>query len=160
MAPRAGRGGKTKTAMWWVGTALFTVLALSRLSGWEATLQSELRESLFADGTYADRRATQAPLIAGLILLVAGLLALSIFRSGRLPLHIRAGDPTRWAMAGMIAMAGLVTLRIVSLHATDALLYGPLHLNWFVDIGATLLVLAGAVRFRRLVKGPRRRGDR
>ena len=46
-------------------------------------------------------------------------------------------------------MIGLVALRLVSFHATDALLYAPLRLNWVLDIGLTLIVAGSAWAFIR-----------
>lgn len=50
------------------------------------------------------------------------------------------------------AMLLLMALRLASLHAPDALLYGTFNLNWLIDIGSSLAVLGGAVTYIRLVR--------
>jgi hypothetical protein len=44
-----------------------------------------------------------------------------------------------------------MALRIASLHMIDALLYGPLKLNWVIDIGGSLVVLVAAIYYVQLV---------
>jgi hypothetical protein len=49
-------------------------------------------------------------------------------------------------------------LRVISLHAIDALLYGPIKLNWVIDLGTSLIVLSAAAyytRYTRLVRRQR-----
>ena len=41
-----------------------------------------------------------------------------------------------------LSLVFLLLLRIVSLHSVDLLLYGPLKLNWVIDLGACAIVLA------------------
>jgi hypothetical protein len=48
------------------------------------------------------------------------------------------------AQLASFAMLGLIALRMISLHAVDSLLYGGLRLNWWLDIGLSLLVGAAA----------------
>lgn len=54
--------------------------------------------------------------------------------------------------AGLASLCGLgmitlVGLRLVSLSPVDKLLYGPLKLNWFADIGGSLAVLGLAAAY-------------
>jgi hypothetical protein len=45
----------------------------------------------------------------------------------------------------------LLALRIVSLNAVDAVLFGPLKVNWITDIGASVFVIAAALYYVRLL---------
>ena len=50
-------------------------------------------------------------------------------------------------------MLAIIALRMISLHAMDRLLYGPLKLNWVGDLGASALVLGAAIYYVLLLKG-------
>ena len=50
-----------------------------------------------------------------------------------------------------LAMLLLLALRIVSLNAVDAVLFGPLKVNWITDIGASVFVIAAALYYVRLL---------
>jgi len=56
------------------------------------------------------------------------------------------------AVLAACAMLFLMALRAISLHPIDALLYGPLKLNWIVDLGASFLVLGSAIHYTRIVR--------
>ena len=46
-----------------------------------------------------------------------------------------------------------IAMRIISLHAMDRLLYGPLKLNWIGDVGSSFFVIAAAIYYVMLVTG-------
>lgn len=124
----------------WIAIAvLFGLLAVSRVTDFENSLRAALRMWLAAEGEYDVRRTIQAPLAAAL-LIGGGLAGLALAMGLRPAGSGRANRALAWATRSAVVMLGLVALRLVSLHATDALLYKPVHLNWLIDIGATLVV--------------------
>lgn len=55
----------------------------------------------------------------------------------------------------VVAMVMLLSLRIISMHQIDQLLYGPIKLNWLIDIGASLLAMgAEAIYIRVVIRRP------
>ncbi|MCX7863577.1 MAG: hypothetical protein N2423_00850 [Novosphingobium sp.] len=63
------------------------------------------------------------------------------------------GVAIRWALLGISVMLGVMMLRLISFHATDALLYrGPIRLNWILDIGATALTGWAAIRYANALR--------
>lgn len=140
----------------WAAIALvFAALAASRILAIEEHLRELLRAALRADAIYAERRAIQRPLAAVALVAVALVAGYMFWRESR-----RAKGRRNLAMllavgSGMV-MALLIMLRIISLHQVDGLLYGPLKLNWVIDLGASLLVLSSAGLYVRLVRQSRR----
>lgn len=135
----------------WVLVGLaFGVLALMRIGNVEELVRGLFRTELQLTGSYEQRRVMQRPVAFAVVALVAGLFAWGLW------LQWRAAQGRR-NMALFVAFAALVTLvmlmglRIVSLHQIDVLLYGPTKLNWLIDIGASLTVLAAAAFYIRLV---------
>jgi hypothetical protein len=146
-----------RQAMWhavgWGAVILFFVgLVLLRVWNVEELLREELRLSLYAKGSYDDRRAIQGPLFAGIFGTAALIGGFAVFQVSR-TISGRRNIAVVMAFGGVGAMIFLVLLRIVSLHSVDELLYGPLKLNWVADIGSALLVLASAVYYRLVVSG-------
>lgn len=137
---------------WTALAMLFSVLAAIRVFAIEDLLREELRLLLRAEGTYEDRRALQGLVFAALFIAAATIGGFWTFRIAR---NIRG----RRNIAAMIAVASgatlvfLLMLRIVSLHSVDQLLYGPLKLNWIIDLGASTIVLASGVLYWRIVTG-------
>lgn len=135
----------------WGGiAAAFALLAVFRITGFEELLRETFRSELRAEGSYDQRRSLQRPLAVAVIYTVGGLFAWAAWRQwraarGRRNLALLAGS------AGLVAMVMLLALRIVSLHQIDRLLYGPIKLNWIIDIGASLAVLVAAVLYHRYV---------
>ena len=133
----------------WIGIALlFVVLAASRLLDAENHLHAGLRLWLAGEGEYGARRSVQAPL-AAIVLGIGGLSAIAIILRSPGRRSSVAERAVRWASRSAAAMVGLVALRVVSFHATDALLYKPLRLNWIIDLGLTLIVAVCAWRYCR-----------
>lgn len=121
------------------------VLIAIRLLGLEDVLREHLRDLLRDADAYQDRRALQAAASV-----VGGLLAVLGFAVACRQMLKRPRDfggnlvlIAECLAAGMVALIGV---RIVSLHAIDALLYGSLKLNWFLDLGC-----AGAVAICAIV---------
>lgn len=148
---RAGR-------WFWAGCGLFfCLLAASRLSGLEDLIRNGARGMLKRSGHYADRWDWQAPAMAAALLVLA-IMAIPVVRWQIRDVRQVLSRQAAWARLGVLAMVGLIALRLISLHSTDRLLYGPLHLNWLVDIGATLAVGVSAARFARQSRRVRPRG--
>ncbi|MEE4200891.1 hypothetical protein [Erythrobacter sp.] len=137
----------------WLMLALFfAALMLLRAFDVEETIRSYLRDQMRAEGSFEARSALQTPLVVVLImgLTIGGLAAIRNFRrhaGSRRNLALAAG----WA--GALFMLCVIALRMVSLHAVDRLLYGPLKLNWVGDIGASLIVFGAAIYYAMLLRG-------
>lgn len=135
---------------WFALCALFIVLAGMRVLAIEHWLQDEMRALLRSEGAYQDRRRLQAPVFVTLTIGTAAIAGFWFYRvtnfvSGRRNLA------TVIAIAAGCLQIFLVLLRIVSLHSVDLWLYGPLKLNWFIDLGASVVVLCCALYYRRIV---------
>jgi hypothetical protein len=140
--------------VWLSVAALFIALAALRGLGIEDMWQGELRTMLRAEGTYQDRREFQRPLAAIVIAFAGSAAFLWAYRGFR---NVRGRRNVAVMVAGASAftMIALVALRLISLHPVDALLYGPIKLNWIIDMGSSLAVLGAAGYYIRLV-GSRR----
>jgi hypothetical protein len=135
----------------WVLVGLaFGAFALMRIAGFEEILRNLLRSELRLEGGYDQRRALQRPLAFGVIVVVSGLFAWGLWHQWRAA-QGRRNMALFVAFAAFTTMVMLLGLRIVSLHQIDVLLYGPAKLNWVIDIGASLTVLAAAGFYIRLV---------
>ncbi len=135
----------------WVLLCLFFfALAALRWFGIEDVLRDDLRLLMRADGAYSERRSFQRPVAAAVVGL-AGIGVLVWFYRGFRTVRGRRNVAVMVAAAGAFAMLGLVVLRLVSLSPVDALLYGPIKLNWLVDLGSSALVAACAAAYARLV---------
>jgi hypothetical protein len=140
---------------WSALALLFTVLAAMRVFAIEELLREELRLLLRAEGAYDNRRDLQGPVFAALFLTAAMI-------GGFWTFHISRTIRGRRNIAALVAIASgctllfLLMLRIVSLHSVDQLLYGPLKLNWIIDLGASAIVLASGVFYWRVVTGRQR----
>ena len=140
--------------MWLFAAALFVALAALRGLGIEDFWQGELRSMLRAEGTYQDRREFQRPL-AAIVVAFAGIVAFLWAYRGFRNVRGRRNVAVMVAGASAFAMIALVALRLISLHPVDALLYGPLKLNWIIDMGSSLVVLGAAGYYTRLVSSRR-----
>lgn len=134
---------------WLLLAVFFVLLLLSRYFQLEEILRDALRASLRSSNEYGHRRDFQRPLVAAIVgigALVACWWFYKLARTvrGRRNFAVMAG------LVGAFGMAFLISLRMVSLHAIDALLYG-LRLNWVADIGLSLMVAAAAAFYVRLV---------
>lgn len=135
----------------WAFIALgFSLLAFLRVIGAEEIIRDSFRQLLAVEGVYENRRSFQRPLAAGILGTMSAAVALGLLRQwylarGRRNVAVVVG------LAGLATMVMLLGLRIVSLHQLDMLLYGPLKLNWIMDLGASLAVLGAALLYIRFV---------
>lgn len=131
---------------WGMLAVLFTVLAVLRVLNLEEIWRDELRDLLLATDSYDDRRGFQGIVV----LVIAGLVGAAgffwIFRKAR-GARGRRNFTVIAAQAAGMAMAALIAVRIVSFSAIDRLLFGPLKLNWVMDIGASVLVAGCAAYY-------------
>jgi len=135
---------------WSAIALLFVALALMRVFAVEDLLREELRSMLRGQGAYDDRHEFQGPIIAALCVTAAFLGGFWAYRTSR-TISGRRNIAAVIAVACGGVLIFLNLLRIVSLHSVDQLLYGPLKLNWVIDLGASAVVLACAVYYWRVV---------
>ncbi len=132
---------------WLSCAAFFMILAIARTSGFEAFVTSSLRGWLYAEGAYQDRREIQRPLAAAAVIVVGA--ALFWFWLKRPPARATSRAWARFGgMVGTAAMCGVIAMRLISFHELDRLLYGPIRLNWILDLGSSGLVAVSAWRYR------------
>ena len=139
----------------WLGLAfLFAALVFLRVFDVENLLRAEFREILKIQGSYQDRREVQAVFAVTIIVIFSAAGALAVFRLSRMLSGRRSFAVFLAALSGA-GMLALILLRLVSHHAIDALLYGPLKLNWVADLGLTAAVGAAALYYLRIVRARR-----
>jgi hypothetical protein len=144
----------TVLAQWGLIAVLFLAMAFARCFDIEHALRQDMRGVLMADGAYEMRREYQRPAAALVVVLSSALAFWLVYK-------IAQGIGKRRVLAVCVArmaalsLVTLVVLRIVSLHPVDGLLYGPLKLNWIIDIGASMVIMAAAVYFVALLKAER-----
>lgn len=152
----AARNQPSSHTLQWAGLAvLFAALFAMRALGIEEELRQGLRANLLESGDYDRRREYQRPMVAAVIVLGAAVAFWLFYRIVQ-SVSQRRMLALSTAMLGGIGIAGLLILRIISLHQVDAVLYGPLKLNWVGDVGASLWVMAAAIYYARVVTGPQR----
>lgn len=135
--------------VWLFAAALFAVCAVSRLLGIEEGWRNALRNELQVERIYAVRREYQAVLASAIIVLVALAAVGASWLARRHGLTRQRGFARDAAWAGVACgtMIVLIALRMVSLHMLDSLLYRGPRLNWVLDIGSTVAVIALAWRY-------------
>jgi hypothetical protein len=136
---------------WSALALLFAVLIAVRIVGFEEWLRANLREAMRAEGYYRERRNIQAPIVAAIIG-ITGLFALGFLYRAKRQIAGRRNLARLAAIVAALAMMFLIALRMASLHMIDALLYGPVKLNWVIDLGASLTVIGAALYYRQLVR--------
>ncbi len=136
---------------WIILCLLFCLLIISRLLDAEELMRDNLRAALRADASYDNRRDFQRPMAAAVIAIAFSIGLAWIYRVGR-RIQGRRNIAVALALICGAAMLFLIALRMISLHAIDALLYGPLKLNWFADVGLSCLICVAAVLYMRIVK--------
>lgn len=137
--------------MWAVLGAFFLIVSVMRIYAVEENFRDYLRDSLRASGSYRDRRSIQAPVAAGIVLIVAAASGCFLYIWAR-NLRGRRNLMRIVSILAVLSMLLLMALRLTSYHWIDALLYGPLKLNWVVDVGASLTVMFAALNYVRLVR--------
>lgn len=148
---RQYRQGAGHAWTWAALALLFALLMAVRLGGVEEWVRAALREGLRADGGYGDRRKFQAP-VAAAILVVSSLGILAFLYRATRNLAGRRNMARLVAVLAALVMLFLIALRMASLHAIDALLYGAIKLNWVIDIGASVITIVAAIYYARLVR--------
>ena len=149
---RKARQRPAHSRVWLVIAVVFALLVASRIVMIEEALRADLREWLRASDVFSGRRAMQGPFIA----IALGSCLLVGFGGAYLTMRKIAGRRDRAvaiAAAGCAAMFVIVAMRMVSLHAMDVLLYGPLKLNWVGDLGSSAAIIAAAAYYVLLLKG-------
>lgn len=146
----ASRQQRWHVNTWALIAIFFFLLMISRFTGIEDMVRSLLREILQRTDMVASRRSLQGPIIAiAIVMFSSATMYFSFWVSqhlrGRLDHSIALAIGACWAMVALIGM------RIASFHALDVLLTGPLKLNWFADVGSSLLVLLATFVYRRAV---------
>lgn len=136
---------------WVLLAALFAVLIVLRLVAAEEWFRATVRASLRASGEYGERRSVQAPLVAALLMMF-GVGALGLLYRATRGLQGRRNVVRLVANIAGGVMVALLVVRIASLHIIDQLLYGPLKLNWVLDIGACLVVAGAAFQYVKIVR--------
>lgn len=137
----------------WIAIAvIFAFLIVSRLLLIEDAIRTDLRETLRASQVFATRRELQGPFIAAALVIC---LAVG-FGGAYLTMRKIVGRRDRAvavAATSCAVMLVIVAMRIISLHAMDALFYGPLKLNWVGDLGASVAIIAAATYYVLLLRG-------
>jgi hypothetical protein len=135
---------------WALIALVFLGLIVSRAFDIEENLRQDLRNSLRLRETYDGRHDIQRPIAAGVVTVAS---ALGFWMTYHFAQHTRGRRNISMVLAifAALAMIALLALRIVSLHAVDAVLYGPLKLNWITDVGASFVVIAAALYYVRIL---------
>lgn len=140
-------------------TVFFCVLMASRLFNLEDLLREILRDIMRENGLYESRANLQLPIVL-FSLVIAG--AAGFWLCFRIAQRLKRSNDyaVSLAIAAGMGLAFLYTLRIISLHVMDRLLYGPLKLNWIGDMGASILTFGCALYYVRLLRSQGPRGRR
>lgn len=133
----------------WFWRVLFVAMVTLGINK-QLDLQSAFTEigRIVADrqGWYAERRQVQLAFIAG-----AAIMGTTLFS---LALYLTWGTPatTRWALVGSSGLVVFVIIRAASFHHVDVMLsqrLSGLKINWLMEMGAQLVIIASAWRRRR-----------
>ena len=141
--------------VWVLASAFFVLLAMMRAYSVEDFLRDQLRTGLIEFDARDNRRVLQA--IALFLVSVTGAI---LCRSAWIRWKAATGNPLRRAVLlanfAIVAMVGLILLRVISLHAMDAILFrgliGSIRLNWILDLGLSLTVCVSAIQFGRKLR--------
>lgn len=147
------RGPVSHTALWSGLATLYVLMIVSCLVDFEERWHASVRHLMNA-GYGEGVRLFWQPLVAVLAIGFAASAAFLLMRRATPAMPANARRGLRLAEMAGSAFVLLVALRLISLHAIDAVLYGGPHINRVIDPGLTLLVAVGAWLF---VKGVERR---
>jgi hypothetical protein len=140
-AGRSARAAGHASVIWFMAVATLVLLALNTLFTFDLLVVGLMRGVARASGWYEARGEVQA--VALVAIGTAGLATWGALRHRR----VLAVPATRWLLTGLAVLAGLATLRAVSLHATDELLntrLAGLTLGRLVDALGLGLMATGA----------------
>ncbi len=146
------RQAKWHVLGWSAIALLFFALGAARVFAVEELLREELRFLLRGQGAYDHRREFQGPIFAALFVSAAFFGGFWAYRTSQ-TITGRRNIAATIGIACAYSLIFLNLLRIVSLHSVDQLLYGPLKLNWLIDLGASAVVLVCGVYYWRVVTG-------
>ncbi|MEL6172876.1 MAG: hypothetical protein AAFR02_12830 [Pseudomonadota bacterium] len=148
----ARKKGQPAPHLWtWVLLSVFFIgIAAMRWFEVEDMLMSYFRSNLRAEGTYQQRRDFQRPLVSALII-IGGAIAFALVYVAATKVAGRRNLARAFGVGAGFAMAGLGLIRVASLSPVDRLLYGPLKLNWIIDIGSSLVAALAAIAYILLV---------
>ena len=116
------------------------------------TALTELGRMIAAEGDwYDERRAVQKAFI------VAVALAAAVALAGAMVLLRHTPAATQLTVAGVLGLVAFVVIRASSFHHVDLLIHADWYgarLNWVIEMGALLAVIAGASWRGRLLRRP------
>lgn len=145
--------------IWWFCAAFFLVLAAVRAMGAESIMTENMRHWFHDQGVYGARRDLQRPISAGLVVVLSAVFALFWLKCPSMQSSTRQWAKF-WGFVGLVTMTGVIAMRLISFHELDRLLYGPIKLNWLLDIGSSALVAWAAWRFGRAAEAGSRHRSR
>ena len=150
-------GGSRAPGFWFLAALVLTGPAIARIFAIEALVLNELRLLFRAHNLTDVRQSFQIPLVFASIALALATVYLAVRHDWRTIAECRSRAVVL-AKIALIGLLGLNLIRVISLHATDLLLYnefgGVLRLNWILDIGFVGLIAMAALWFRRLSRRP------
>lgn len=131
--------------------AFLVILIVMRSVGVEEFLRDQWRSAFVSAGRYDNRGEWQRILVAVLFVIATAVGSWLFYRTAR-TIRGRRNIAVMAALFCALAIVVLIAVRMVSLHAVDALLYGPLKLNWFADIGLSGSIAVAAIYYIAIVK--------
>ena len=142
-------------AVWLLLGAFFLLATVSRIYGLEEAFRASMRLALRTGGTDSERREVQRPIAAAVVALVgAGGFGLAYLSFNKF--KGKANMVVLVALMSGFGLACLFAMRLISLSPIDRLLYGPIKLNWFLDIGLSMTTMAAAAYYVRVLHLRRR----
>lgn len=147
----ARRGAKAESRTFAFAGLIFVGLIVLRGVGAEDMIHETLRDSLMRAGDYAERRSFQKPAVVSGLLVLFGFAFYKGYRFMQAPMRFSLVSIVSAACWVMIA---LIFVRTSSWHTTDKMLFGPLHVNWFLDLGCTLVTGLGSILYVRRPEVP------
>jgi hypothetical protein len=152
-AIRAAKFVPDRRIFWLAISGVFIGLAVFRLYGTEEVIRQALRRYLIEQMEYNERRVFQTGAVLACIAASGISLVLALPRMVRWPLW-------RAIVTGsMVAIALFYSLRIISLHGVDRLLYagiGGFHINHLLELLPIAAIWYAAWLYRQHGSDPRR----
>lgn len=132
--------------LWLLVALVFALLALSRVTMAEDWLREWLRTELQSKELYDRRRTLQLPL--ALLTMVAAFAGLFWwFATWRRIAGRRREGMVHLARLALVVMGALIVVRVISFHVIDGWLHSGPRLNWWLDIGSSLVAGLAALRY-------------